>query len=116
MNQDDSEPAARQPLLMSMVFPIAMSISIAASSWFLNQAWSKISILEDKVHAIEVSVASTSGNRFSSNDWVTAKSIIDSERAALDRRIMRLEESLPVIKDSLIEIKDKLSDKPTYPK
>ncbi|MBF0207900.1 MAG: hypothetical protein HQK53_13535 [Oligoflexia bacterium] len=109
--EDDSDQAAIDAAWTNKIFPIAMSISIAASSWFLNQAWTKISTLEAKVQAIEVSVAATSGNRFSSNDWVTAKSLLDTERTALDRRIMRLEESLPVIKDSLLEIKDKLSDK-----
>jgi hypothetical protein len=82
-----------------------MAISIAASSWFLNQAWTKITTLEGKVQTIEVSLASTSGSRFTSADWSTAKSIIDSDRNSLDRRVMRLEESLPVIKDTLIDIK-----------
>jgi hypothetical protein len=111
-NEDDYEQAAKRSTeFVSLIFPIAMSISIAASSWFLNQAWTKISTLENKVQAIEVSVATTSGNRFSSNDWVTAKTLIDAERNAMDRRVMRLEEALPVIKDSLIDIKDTLSKK-----
>jgi len=91
-------------------FPIAMSISIAASSWFLNQAWTKIANLEDKVQKIEVSVASASGNKFSSSDWINAKSLLDNERTLLDRRIVRLEESLPIIKDTLLEIKTQLKN------
>jgi hypothetical protein len=85
-----------------------MSIAIMVSSWFLNQAWTRITNVEKSVHALELNSATVSGNRFSSNDWIVAKSIIDGERMAMDRRIMRLEESLPVIKDSLIDIKKSL--------
>jgi hypothetical protein len=111
MNDHDSIQAAKNTAWFNRFFPIAMSISIAASSWFLNQAWTKISTLEQKVHAIEVSAASIAGNKFSSTEWVNAKAILDSERTLLDRRIVRLEESIPVIKDSLIEIKDQLKNR-----
>lgn len=110
MNDDDSKQAANNAW-SNRFFPIAMSISIAASSWFLNQAWTKIATLESKVQQIEVSVASASGNKFSSSDWVTAKSLLDNERTLLDRRIVRLEESIPVIKDTLIEIKNQIKNK-----
>lgn len=105
MKNDDSEQAANVKW-SDKIFPVVMAISIAASSWFLNQAWTKITTLEGKVQTIEVTMATTAGNRFTSNDWVTAKSLIDTDRNSLDRRIMRLEESLPVIKDTLLEIKD----------
>ena len=85
-----------------------MSIAIMVSSWFLNQAWTRITNVENSVRALELNTATTSGNRFSSSDWVVAKSVIDAERLQMDRRIMRLEESIPVIKDSLIDIKKSL--------
>ena len=108
MQHDEHEEAITNAAWFDRLFPIAMAISIAASTWFLNQAWTKITTLEGKVQNIEVSMATTSGNRFTSGDWVTAKSLLDTERTSMDRRIIRLEESIPVIKDSLIEIKDNL--------
>lgn len=110
MKVSDNVESDTSPLVKHL-FPIIMSMSITATSWFLNQAWSKISIVETKIQAIELKAAETGGNRFTSNNWVDAKAILDNERAALDRRIMRLEESLPVIKDTLIEIKNKVSVK-----
>jgi hypothetical protein len=87
-----------------------MSIAIMVSSWFLNQAWNRITEVEHAVKALEITSASTNGNRFTTNDWVTAKSILDTERLAMDRRIIRMEESIPAIKDSLIEIKAQLRE------
>lgn len=85
-----------------------MSIAIMISSWFLTQAWDKISNVEKEVTKLQIVTATMEGNRFSSKDWSDAKSVLDGERLVLDRRIIRLEESIPVIKDSLIEIKQTL--------
>jgi hypothetical protein len=87
---------------------LTMSVAIAISSFFLKEAWYKISDLEKKVNTIMIAAAEPSGNRFTSTNWIDAKSILDSERLAQDRRIMRLEESVPVIKESLLEIKQTL--------
>lgn len=86
----------------------AMSVAIMVSSWFLNQAWNRIGTIEQKVHELELVGATSSGNRFTSNDWQTNKALLDAERLSMDRRIIRLEESLPSIKDSLLEIRTKL--------
>ena len=85
-----------------------MSIAIMVSSLFLNQAWNRISNVEDSVHELQIATATMQGNRFSSKDWTDAKTILDAERLAMDRRVIRLEESLPIIKDTLIEIKQKI--------
>lgn len=87
-----------------------MSIAIMVSSWFLNQAWNRISENERAIRNIELNAATVSGTRFTSTDWTIQKNLIDSERLALDRRIIRLEESLPVIKDTLLEIKQELKN------
>ena len=84
---------------------ILVSIVLAICSWFLTQAWDRISENEQAIHKLEVSDAETSGNRFTSGDWANAKAVLDSDRLSMDRRIIRLEESLPTIKDTLIEIK-----------
>ena len=88
-----------------------MSIAIMITSWFLNQAWNRIGAVEDKVHEIELTNVQITSSRFTSSDWTNAKTVLDSDRLALDRRIIRLEESLPAIKESLIEIKQAINEK-----
>ena len=81
-----------------------MSIAVAVSSWFLKDLWTKYENIDNAVRRLEIQSATTSGNRFTSNDWMAAKGIIDTERTALDRRIVRLEESLPTIERALLKI------------
>lgn len=92
------------------VVSILLSISIAVTSFFLKTAWDRINEVEISVHRIELDTATNHGNRFTSTNWVESKAILDAERLALDRRVMRLEESLPVIKDSLIAIEKKVTE------
>ena len=82
-----------------------MSIALMVSSWFLNQAWNRIQTIENKVQQLELQGAATSGNRFTSIDWQTNKAILDNERLALDRRMIKQEEMSLIIKDSLMELK-----------
>jgi hypothetical protein len=87
-----------------------MSISIAMSSWFLSECWNKISILENKVQSIEIACATVSSNRFTSGDWLTQKTLMDVDKIAAEKRIIRLEESIPVIKDSMLRIEIALKE------
>lgn len=80
------------------------------SAWFLNQTWTKISILENKVQAIELSTAAITANRFTSGDWVTQKNLLDAERMSMDRRIIKLEETTVYIKDSLVRIENIITE------
>lgn len=87
-----------------------MSLAIMISSWFLNQAWDRITQLEKEVKQIQINDALINGNGFTSKNWTDAKTILDAERLAMDRRIIRLEETIPVIKDSQLETKKTLDD------
>jgi hypothetical protein len=87
-----------------------MSIAIMTSTWFLNQATQRISNVENSIKTLELSNATIAGSKFTSTDWANAKSVLDADRNAIDRRIIRLEENSIVIKDALIEIKQILKD------
>jgi hypothetical protein len=105
-----SERAAKEQfnntqMWTNRLLPIAMSVVLAVSSWFLNLAWNKISELEYKVHNIELSNATSRGVEFTRSDWVEAKRIMDQDRNNMETRIIRLEEAVIVIKDTLIELK-----------
>lgn len=104
---DDKEIKQNESKIwINRIGPIIMSIAITVSTWFLNQAWDKITTLEQKVHQIEIVNAENSGNRFTSKDWNMARTLIDADSLAQERRITRLEESFTVIKDALVEIKE----------
>jgi len=83
-----------------------MSIAIVLSSWFLNQAWDRINLIEHTVKVLELSDAKHDSSTISSYDFGKYKEALDHKSYELDRRITRLEESLPVIKDTLLEIKN----------
>ena len=87
-----------------------MSIAIMISSWFLNQAMSRINNIENSVKVLELNNATIAGSKFTASDWATAKTVLDADRNAIDRRIVRLEENSVVIKDALMEIKQILKE------
>jgi hypothetical protein len=98
---------------MSWVLKIGgfiMSIAIMISSWFLNQAMQRINNVENSIKVLELSNATIAGSKFTATDWANAKSVLDADRNAIDRRIVRLEENSAVIKDALIEIKQILKE------
>lgn len=99
---------------MNWIMKIAgfvMSIAIMVSSWFLNQAMGRINEVEKSVKNLELSAATNAGSKFTSSDWINAKSIIDADRSAIDRRLVKLEENNITIKDSLAEIKQLLKER-----
>jgi len=88
-----------------------MSITIMVSSWFLNQAMGRLNDVEKSIKSLEISEATSAGSKFTSLDWVNAKTIIDTNQSAIDRRLVKLEENNSTIKDSLAEIKQLLKEK-----
>jgi len=69
-----------------------------------------MSMAENHIADIRVAMAETKGNRFTSSDWVTAKSLMDERSNAQDQRITRVEESIPVTKEAILEIKSILRE------
>ncbi len=88
-----------------------MSVSLMVSSFFLKSAWDRISTLEIKIHQMEIVMAERTTNIFTSEDWIREKIILDTKNAALESRLIRLEENIPYIKDALSEIKKSLGNK-----
>jgi hypothetical protein len=87
---------------------IFMPVLLGITGYFLTDVYGKMAVMDDRVRDLQVNAASTNGNRFSSVDWTRAKDSLDEERALLDRRITRLEEAIPPIKESLSRIEDKI--------
>lgn len=87
-----------------------MSVAITVSSWFLNQAWTRINEAERNIQENRLKLSTLEATRYTAADWSVNKTLLDSERLEMDRRIMRLEESYPVIKESLLEIKNSINE------
>jgi hypothetical protein len=101
---------AHRVLMPILTLLIAAVISIMGfvgnQIWAEARAWMRE--FDGRVARLEISEARTDGNRFSSNDWAVAKARLDEDRANMDRRVTRLEEAVPVIKESLLRIETKL--------
>jgi len=92
-----------------------LTVAISIGAFIGVKVWDRVENglvnLDERVDVLEVSNARTDGNRFTSQHWTDAKSRIDEDRANMDRRITRVEESIPQIKESLIRIEKKLDSK-----
>lgn len=94
--------------IMMMILTIIISIGgfVGAKVW--DRVENGLNNLDERIDVLEVANAKTDSNRFTSQHWVDAKSRIDEDRAIIDRRITRLEESIPQIKESLLRIENKI--------
>jgi hypothetical protein len=95
-------------LIVHRIATLLMPVMLAIAGYFLSDVFGKFRSLEKSVHALQLWRAETTGSRFSTSDWTTAKTIIDAERIAHDRRITRLEETIPPIREGMIRIEQKL--------
>ena len=95
------------PILTALIAAV-----IGIMGYVGNQVWQEarvwMRLMDGRVDRLEIDGARTSGNRFTAGDWAQAKAAIDNDRANLDRRITRLEEAVPTIKETLLRIESKV--------
>lgn len=111
MNMIDKVFKVFSETAMGRLGSLIMSLSVMLSCWFLNQAWNRINDMDKAIRELQVETASIKETRITSSQFNTIKAALDSSDAALDRRIIRLEESIPMIKENLTEIKTMLKSK-----
>lgn len=94
------------------ILTLLITAVIAIFGWVGNNIWSEarswMKEFDGRVHNLEIQEAKTDGNRFTNVDWTRAKMEIDARNNEMDRRITRLEEAVPAIKETLIRIDAKL--------
>jgi hypothetical protein len=86
--------------------------AVGRGIWAEAREW--MQAMDHRVVQLELKEARSDSNRFTSQHWTDAKSRLDEDRANMDRRVTRLEESVPQIKESMIRIEtkiDKLADR-----
>lgn len=83
------------------VLTLILSVSLSLSGYFFSDAYKRLSSVENKTERLQTETAVITSNRFS---WLEQKTILDNERLAMDRRIIKLEETNVFIKDSLVRI------------
>ena len=57
--------------------------------------------IDQRVQNLEFFKASTDSSKFTSSDWVSAKSVLDERDVSMDKRITRVEDAIPVIRSTL---------------
>lgn len=96
--------------ILYKILTFLTSAGLAISGWFINQNLQRLDNLDAAVYELRINQERTSSNRFSSNDWVVNKALMDADRLALDKRVIRVEENMTTIKESLTEIKESIRE------
>jgi hypothetical protein len=90
-----------------------LAIALMICGYFVRDVYQKQEAFNQRidlrVQTLENFRATTDGNRFTSTDWITAKSVLDERDVNMDKRITRVEDAIPEIKITLKEIKELLN-------
>lgn len=103
-------------------FKIILITAISVGAWFAQLIYNGQKELAEKLdlrlRTLEINMAETNGNRFSSKDWANAKLIIDNDkqfaeadRRSIEKRISQVEATTNVIERSLERIESRLGTK-----
>ena len=92
------------------ILSILISVGLAVSGFMLKEAYTKIENIGKDVQELKVSQASTSANRFSSNDWMVQKTQLDEQKLQMEKRVISLEECSKNIMTLLTEIRQDIKE------
>lgn len=89
-----------------------MTVVIGVLSWFAKDYLAEQKkfneAVSSRVQTLEIQAARDEGNRFTSSQWATSKTLIDANFAGHDKRIQRSEDAQAVIEKTLIRIENKI--------
>jgi hypothetical protein len=89
---------------------LVMALLLPITGWALTRIVTHIDRMDDDIRDLQMHRAETQGSRFTTTHWSEAKAIIEERQIMTDRRITRLEEAVPHIKESLIRIETGIRD------
>lgn len=81
-----------------------MSVFIPVTGYMFVTVSNKFKDHELAIQDIRINQATSSVGRFTAESWQIQKQILDDQAILTERRITRLEESIPYIKESLVRI------------
>lgn len=81
-----------------------LAILVAIFTWLSAQAWTYVTQMDTRLRIVELWRADISSRTFTNADWAKQKTQLDRDSSALDRRVTRLEEAIPPIRESLNRI------------
>ena len=87
---------------------ITLMIAVPMTAGMLAYGAAQLSNLEERTRAIEISMAETGANRFTSGDWLRVSQTLDSRHNQMDVRVTRLEENFVYIREQLQRIDSRL--------
>jgi hypothetical protein len=86
------------------------SIGLAVASYFLTDTYQKMDSMRSDITELQIKAGKLEGSSFSSNDFIKAREVLDSQIVATDKRVIALEENNKAIKEILTEMKQDLKD------
>jgi len=95
-------------LIVMRILGAIISIALSISGYFLSDCYSRLGKVEGMVTELRLGAEKTSGNRFTSVDWLSNKAVLDSDRQAMERRVIVLEQNFIQCRDILLEIKSEI--------
>lgn len=84
---------------------------VLLTCWFGREIWQGQRDIRDQIQIINIDRAGDRASKFTSGDWNAARSIIDSQFNANERRIFKLENNSERVNESLGRIEQKLGTK-----
>lgn len=90
------------------VIVLLMGVFIPLTGFMFKTASDKFNEYDTSIRSIQLEQARSGVGRFTAESWHEQKKILDAQAILTERRITRLEEAVPSIKESLVRIENKI--------
>lgn len=84
---------------------VLAGLALPIIAWAWTTTWAKIATIEKDIVQLRVDMAQMQSNRFTSGDWISAKTNMDERDNELDRRMTKNEEIIINMKETVQEMK-----------
>ncbi len=93
------------------IFRYLLGAGVLVICWFCREIWQNQRDLKNDIQIINIDRASERASKFTASDWNAAKTLIDAQFNAVERRTFKLENSAERVNESLQRIETKLGTK-----
>ena len=105
------EPVKKSDLVLlwtQRILGPLMAILLSATGFALKEVFTSVKAMNTRITALEILMAQDQAVKFSAVDGSRERTLLSAESVSVDRRVTRLEESIPYIKESLGRIEKQL--------
>lgn len=108
-------PSTARGNLLRLILQTIIAAAMSIGAWFAKEVWEgqkrQIATAEERfvflsgaINQINTQQAVVAANRFTSNDWVTAKSVLDSRDNELSQRVSLMERDFSTMQKNIEKI------------